>query len=851
MSKAKRIISAILCILAVACVALTTAACSFDIFGDDGDSTKRDYTYKTYTDELGTNWNNHAWKTAADRSILDYISSPFVDISILDSEKGEYQWVYEMATDITDVTKDHQEDLVKYGSDLPEGKSAADVDAGYIFDISLNPNAKWENGEEITSKDYIESMKRLLDPKMKNYQAKRYCTGEAAVAGGLAYYNSESPIYDVVVPAYGASDTPDYSFDLSSADVYINLSSNDMTLAPFSFATVCNDYGYIDRSLYNTVAESVNAYGYVKITDDNREDVLSLMDQYLGAFGFSIYNGDGSVNNEFYMELLYYVTGDYSEKVEFDKVGLYALDDYTIRYVTQSYIDLNYFFESCRDNWLVYAPLYDQLKDTSGELVTTAYGTSKDTTMSYGVYKIESLQDGKQIVFVQNESWYGWGVDAEGELAYDDDGNLISFTGFWFDKDKSRQYLTTKVVVDVMDEAATKQAFLNGELSEWSPSSDDLGECALSDGLYKADRADTMSLFFNTNVYALEQMDISKGNVNSVVLSNYNFRKAFSLAIDREEFVTATPAYKPAVHLINSQYFYTTLVDNEEEEDVERIDTVYRSTEEAMRAIVNLYGVEYGTGKVYATLNEAYNSITGYNLTEAKKLMKIACDELVAAGLYTAGEDIKIKIAWAEGALTTDDNKQIALMNSYINAAVEGSGFGSVTLEAVGNIDNRYDVVPTGEYAIGCGAYATESFCPFRNFQAYMDPDNYSVCEAASYDPKVDTLTLVIDGEAITMTWQEWAKSMIGTGRYALADIEIKLEVAAKLEEAFLKTYYRIPICDITDCVMLSPQCSYYTEDYNVMYGFGGMRLLSYNYDDAEWAAFLDEQTAQTDSFAK
>lgn len=75
-----------------------------------------------------------------------------------------------------------------------------------------------------------------------------------------------------------------------------------------------------------------------------------------------------------------------------------------------------------------------------------------------------------------------------------------------------------------------------------------------------------------------------------------------------------------------------------------------------MQAICNLYGVEYGADKPYKTLKEAYQSINGYNLTEAKALMKTACDELVAAGLYTKGAEIKIRVAWASGALTDDNN---------------------------------------------------------------------------------------------------------------------------------------------------------------------------------------------------
>ena len=53
----------------------------------------KDYTYKTATTALGTNWNPHTWDTNADQSMLSYVSSPFVDMSILDSENGVYQWV--------------------------------------------------------------------------------------------------------------------------------------------------------------------------------------------------------------------------------------------------------------------------------------------------------------------------------------------------------------------------------------------------------------------------------------------------------------------------------------------------------------------------------------------------------------------------------------------------------------------------------------------------------------------------------------------------------------------------------------------------------------------------------------
>ena len=35
---------------------------------------------------------------------------------------------------------------------------------------------------------------------------------------------------------------------------------------------------------------------------------------------------------------------------------------------------------------------------------------------------------------------------------------------------------------------------------------------------------------------------------------------------------------------------------------------------------------------------------------------------------------------------------------------------------------------------------------------------------------------------------------------------------------------------------------SYYTENYNIMYGFGGLRFMKWNFTDAEWADYVAEQ---------
>ena len=64
-------------------------------------------------------------------------------------------------------------------------------------------------------------------------------------------------------------------------------------------------------------------------------------------------------------------------------------------------------------------------------------------------------------------------------------------------------------------------------------------------------------------------------------------------------------------------------------------------------------------------------------IEKLKALMKVACEELVEAGLYTEGEPIKIQIAWKKGAMEDPDNAQVAKVQEYLNAAVAGSGFGA------------------------------------------------------------------------------------------------------------------------------------------------------------------------------
>ena len=774
------------------------------------------YTYYSYTSAIGTNWNPHTWENSGDSDIISYITTPFMSMSILDSEEQIYQWTYEAAESVTDVTADHQDLLTKYATD----SDGTDTE-GYVFEIVLRPEVKWQDGTPINADSYEYSLKALLDPEMLNYRANLYYSGESAFAGAKAYFYQGSVSYtdnyniwytmdDLTLGEDGQYLSPNGEL------MYIGIYTASEWCGGYSIGDYVDSYGedYFDITNWETIVAMVDENGVIPLTDEN----LAL---------FAPVTTGNEAWGETEEELpAYFVVAETFGESSWDDVGFIKTGDYSFLIVTEVYNDINVFYGMMTDNWLVYEPYYEGNKTVSEDgYVTTTYNSSFDTTMSFGPYMIESLQEDRQIVYVQNPNWWNY--------QQNEDGSLVSYTQYLVDGENVEQYKTTKIVIDVMDDNAAKLAFLKGELTDWSPSASELSTYSTSDQLYRSDETYTIGWFFDCDLDDLKEMDASKGNTNSVVLSSYNFRKAMSFALDRATYVTATAGYKPVFYTMNSQYYYDVYNDPTSQ---------YRATDEAKGAIVKLYGVEYGEGQIYATLDEAYESITGYNVTLANELFTEACKELVEAGLYTEGEEIVINLAMAAGEISDDQNMQITLATQMLNAALEGSGFGTITLTPVGNLTNRYAAVPAGEYAIGLGGWGGAAFYPYRNFQVYMDTDQYDISEGGCWDPSTETLTLTVNGEEVTMTYQEWSGCMVGSGVYAQADDATKLQITADLEYNFLNKFYFIPIYHTTVCALLSYQCEYYTDEYNIMYGFGGLNLLQWNYNDAEWAEFVASQ---------
>ena len=204
--------------------------------------------YNTTTAVMPSNWNEFTYADNNDTQIMSYIGSSFFDYDYkFEGDKkfnadgtinkagivpGAYTTNYSAATKLEDVTSSVD---AKWGY-TDEQKA----EGGYAWKITLRDDLKWDDGTAITAADFEWSMKQLLDPKFMNFRANTYYD-TLMIKNSKAYFFSGAPIYAPIVPPYGSGETPDYSFDLNGAEVYLNVSATDMTLAAYSLNTLIND----------------------------------------------------------------------------------------------------------------------------------------------------------------------------------------------------------------------------------------------------------------------------------------------------------------------------------------------------------------------------------------------------------------------------------------------------------------------------------------------------------------------------------------------------------------------------------------------------------------------------------
>lgn len=790
----KKLFKRVLALTLAATMLFSLAACNKNTNTDDN----AEYTYNTYMEASPTNWNPHTWEMNSDSEMQSYINMGFVDISI--AEDGvNFEWVYEMADSITDITKDF-EDRDKWG--ITE-------DSGRVFEIKLNQAAKWEDGTVINADSYIYSMQMQLSPEMKNYRANSYFEGDASILNAKGYFNNDQVGQKKYADAFASADEATGAVTPVTADkYYINADVTCYfygdTLANYiaSYAASYPEYAALEKYV---------GQGYVEVTDEVKAELTAVAAlhscTYEGAFYEFCFVEDGIV-----------------EEVKWEEVGLYKADDYTLIYITENACEMFYFLTNATSIWLVHQEKYEECMDTVGELKATTYCTDLETTMSYGPYKLTSYEKDKEFVFEKNDQWYGW-----------NDGK------------HEGQFKTTKIVYQVLADHNTQlQLFNQGKLDGISLTADDMDKYRMSEYLMKTDQTYTFRFIFASDLDALTALEAEANDgANKKVLYYDDFRKAISLAMDRSRLASeATSAYKPAYYLLN--YLYYTDIANDSESQ-------YRRTDEAMEAVLRLYGIEYGEGKTYATAKEAYEAVTGYDVEQAKQLFQAVYTQAIADGNYTDGQAINITcMCSAAETLGTEDIAQEKLMNEFVAAATVGTGFeGKITFTFKCGSATRYADVAAGKVEMIRGAWGGAAFYPFSTIRVYCEPDYMGglemIHESCGWDPTTEKLTITYDfngdgtAEERTETFQYWGKSINGSGEFA-SDPDMCLVILSWLETGILETYQCIPWASETSASLYSQKIEYATLEYNIMYGYGGLRLMDYKYNDAEWAEYVEKQ---------
>ena len=757
-----------------------------------------EYTYHLSMAASPINWNPHAWEMNNESTLMSFIEMPLVDVSI--AEDGvNFEWVFEGATDLEDVTATYA-DREKWLTPDKDGNLPTEK---LIYKISLNPDAKWADGTPINADTYIYSMQQMLDPAMKNYRANSYYEGDTAIKNAKLYYNNDKAGQPMYGPA-NENEADKYYLNLSESCVFFGGPAKDYHDNAGYQPYFCDANGV---DLYAKYPEAE----YVEVTDEVIADLTTMSQTF------------GDSNPEAWKEWCFAIVGTYAE-TPWEDVGLIKADDYTLIYVNETPVSAFYMKSMMTSNWIVYKDLYEAGKKQVEGLVTTDYGTSAETYMSAGPYKLATFEADKQFILERNENWYGW-----------TDGKHVD------------QYQPTRVVYDIIPEHATAlMAFEKGDLDEVALTADDLVNYKMSDYLLKTDQTYTFRYIFATDLEKLTALEQEANDgTNKKVLYYDDFRKAISLSMNRAQFCAdCTTGYKPAYYLLNSLYYY----------DIENnTESQYRNTKAGRDAVLRLYGVEYGEGKAFADDVAAYESVNGYDVEQARALFQKVYEQAIADGNYTAGQKVHIRCEAKASAIAAEDTRQQEYLNDYVAEATKGTGFeGLVDFEFLGNIANRYDDVALGKIEMIRGAWGGAAFYPFSTIRVYCEPDYMggmeSIHESCGWDPTAETITIPLNGEDRTETIQNWAKAIQPAGEFGGDEYaDTRLYILSYIETAVLGSYQCIPFGCECECTLFSKKIEYATEDYNIMYGYGGIRLMKFNYNDAEWAEFVASQNGTID----
>ena len=335
--------------------------------------------------------------------------------------------------------------------------------------------------------------------------------------------------------------------------------------------------------------------------------------------------------------------------------------------------------------------------------------------------------------------------------------------------------------------------------------------------------------------------DLNDGT-NKRVLNYDGFRKAISYAIDRAAICKeATANYYPAVYLLSDAYYIDKTYSKE---------AMYRQLTEAKKSLVSSYGLTYGEGGTYKDLDEAYNAVTGYDIEKAKELFAAVYDKALSDGNYTEGQAITLRcIVSSDKELTQLELKEEKLVNEMLASATKGTGFeGKISVDYICGSENRYVDCSDGKIEMIKGAWGGSVISPFTTIGMYTVSEYAgTVQESCGWDPAVETLMISYDfdgdgtPEDVSKTYREWTLEMNDMSVYG-ENIQARVAILTALETGILSQYQCIPLMTDTSSRLLSYKIEYGVSEYNLMYGYGGVRYITYNYDDDSYKEYIESQ---------
>ena len=805
--KQKKLLMLIAMVLVVVLCASVLTACKKDKGNDDENVTKpgtgwedpKMYTMREYTSQMPSQWCTILSSDNVNNEMESYFTSAFYEFNYKFDANGKivpgaYTVEYSAATKLEDVTKKY---AGQYGL-------AADAEKGQAFAMTLRNDLKWDDGTPIKATDFVYSMSQQLSPKYLFATASNYYSGNYVIHNAQNYVKQGQkgmfPAYSVM-KEYNVADDAKLIYSTTNSRVAEKGFTPEVIVAAFG--------------IEGMTVEKINALNGKSLADIKKDAALNeTWEALLGAW-----KTDPNKELDFFETEYEYPAMDFSE------VGYFVGDnEYELVMVIDGTLnpldaegnltyEAGYYFSG----WpLVKKDLWERCEDQSKTPYANSYCTTLEKSASWGPYKLTNYQDQKTYTVSRNDKWFGYGLPQY-----------------------ANQYQTDAIVTEKIEEWDTAWlAFQKGNL-------DGIG----MDVKIAADYRTSKRAYFTPETYTfdlnIQSNAISKTDKRNNLLLNYaDFRKAISLSLDRDDYCAKNnPSSQAALGLLNSMYY----------NDVEN-GKVYRDSIQAKEAILNAYGATKnadGSWKVgettYTDIEDALDATTGYNLTLARQLVENAVAQAKKDGKYSDGDEIILTYGIETQTANTDRVKnwfQAAFDNMTKGTSIEGKVKIEYFMFSSATWSKQFE---DGEYDLCFSAWGNAPFNPaYLLCETQISEDNRY---AKKWDPKTVSVTVKATPDAdhkdgiYTYNLEQWRLILQGKDgcpvNFKNFPMEDQLTALGAVETAILKEYYSIPVFSRYSASLMGYKVDYISYEYNTFMGYGGIRYMTFNYDDTAWAEFV------------